>query len=53
MFSHIENASGLISLIKCIMMLEKDTVLPNANFTEFNPNIEGSERLQVSSAQHL
>ncbi|KXJ92221.1 polyketide synthase [Microdochium bolleyi] len=44
---HIENASGLISLIKCIMMLENETLLPNTNFTEFNPKIEGSERLQV------
>jgi acyl transferase domain-containing protein len=29
------------------MMLENETILPNTNFTEFNPKIEGSERLQV------
>ncbi|KAI0133897.1 putative polyketide synthase [Xylariales sp. AK1849] len=44
---HLENASGLISVIKCIMMLEHEVMLPNANFTEFNPNIEGRERLKV------
>lgn len=47
MSRHIENASGLLSLIKCIMMLENDILLPSVNFTEFNPGIEGSERLKV------
>ncbi|KAI0406425.1 polyketide synthase [Xylaria palmicola] len=49
---HIENASGLISLIKCIMMLENEVLLPSTNFTEFNPKIEGSERLKVSREPH-
>jgi acyl transferase domain-containing protein len=29
------------------MMLENEIMLPTANFTELNPNIEGSERLKV------
>lgn len=29
------------------MMLEHEVILPNANFTEFNPKIEGRERLKV------
>lgn len=48
-FRHTENASGFISLIKCIMMLENDIMLPCVNFTKFNPSIEGSERLKVQS----
>ncbi|KAI1133192.1 putative polyketide synthase [Nemania abortiva] len=44
---HLESASGLISVIKCVMMLERQVMLPNANFTKFNPQIEGRERLKV------
>ncbi|KAH8201465.1 hypothetical protein TruAng_004389 [Truncatella angustata] len=44
---HLENASGLLSVIKCIMMLEHDIMLPNANFQEFNSDIEGRDRLKV------
>jgi hypothetical protein len=29
------------------MMLEHDVMLPNANFEEFNPDIEGRDRLKV------
>ncbi|KAL9594233.1 MAG: hypothetical protein Q9179_005489 [Wetmoreana sp. 5 TL-2023] len=39
---HLEGASGLISIIKCIMMLEHRAMLPNAEFKELNPKIEGS-----------
>jgi len=45
--SHLEGASGLMSFIKCVMMLENETILPNANFIELNPKIEGGERLRV------
>ncbi|KAK5987983.1 Highly reducing polyketide synthase valA [Cladobotryum mycophilum] len=44
---HLEGASGLISIIKCIMMLEHGVMLPNADFTELNPKIEGRDRLRV------
>ncbi|GES63925.1 hypothetical protein ATETN484_0010000400 [Aspergillus terreus] len=46
-FGHLEGASGLISIIKCIMMLERGTMLPNADFLEINPEIEGHGRLKV------
>ena len=36
---HLENASGVISIIKATMMLEKGFVLPNTNFQTPNENI--------------
>ncbi|KAF4872571.1 Highly reducing polyketide synthase ACRTS2 [Colletotrichum siamense] len=47
---HLEGASGLLSLIKSTMMLERRVMLPNANFEKFNPailNASGAERLRV------
>lgn len=45
--SHLEGTSGLFSVIKCIMMLERRVMLPNADFHVMNPNIEGRDRLKV------
>ncbi|KAK4508479.1 hypothetical protein PRZ48_002218 [Zasmidium cellare] len=39
-FGHLENASGLLSVIKCVLMLQNRTILPNANFQSLNPSIE-------------
>lgn len=36
---HLEGASGIISVIKASLMLEKKFVLPNANFRTPNPSI--------------
>lgn len=36
---HLEGASGIVSIIKAAMMLEKKMLLPNANFEKANPNI--------------
>lgn len=36
---HLENVSGIISVIKAAMMLEKGFVLPNLNFEKANPSI--------------
>ena len=36
---HLENASGLASVIKGAMMLEKGFILPNVNFQKANENI--------------
>lgn len=36
---HCEGASGVISVIKAAMMLEKGFILPNINFENANPNI--------------
>ncbi|KAM6510775.1 hypothetical protein FSOLCH5_011220 [Fusarium solani] len=36
---HLENASGIASIIKATLMLEKGFILPNFNFEKANPNI--------------
>ncbi|ETS81066.1 hypothetical protein PFICI_06068 [Pestalotiopsis fici W106-1] len=38
-FGHLENASGVISVIKAAMMLQKGFILPNTNFACPNENI--------------
>ncbi|QKX59923.1 uncharacterized protein TRUGW13939_07065 [Talaromyces rugulosus] len=47
-FGHLEGVSGLVSIIKTSMMLEKGMLLPNANFINPNPklNLQGNN-LQV------
>jgi acyl transferase domain-containing protein len=44
---HLEGASGLMGLIKCLLMFEHDTLLPNADFREMSPKIDGREKLKV------
>lgn len=39
-FGHLEGVSGLVSVIKTAMMLEKGMLLPNANFTNPNPKLD-------------
>ncbi|OIW25172.1 hypothetical protein CONLIGDRAFT_690934 [Coniochaeta ligniaria NRRL 30616] len=36
---HLENASGIISIIKASLMLEKGFILPNVNFEQANESI--------------
>ncbi|KAK4624439.1 Reducing polyketide synthase PKS2 [Fulvia fulva] len=36
---HLENASGIISIIKATLMLEKGFILPNVNYEKPNPAI--------------
>lgn len=36
---HLEGASGVAGVIKAILMLENETILPNRNFVNGNPNI--------------
>ncbi|KAF4991292.1 hypothetical protein FDECE_14091, partial [Fusarium decemcellulare] len=38
-FGHLEPVSGLVSVVKCILMLERRTILPSANFEKANPAI--------------
>ncbi|KGO61703.1 Acyl transferase/acyl hydrolase/lysophospholipase [Penicillium expansum] len=40
---HLEGASGIIAIIKAAMMLDRDLMLPNAEFKKANPNIPMSE----------
>ncbi len=37
---HLEGASGLVSLIKTILVLEKGLIPPNINFEKTNPRID-------------
>jgi acyl transferase domain-containing protein len=49
---HLEGASGVVSLIKTAMMLEKGFVLPNCNFKKSNPKIPFDEwGMKVSITQ--
>ncbi|OQE02483.1 hypothetical protein PENSOL_c002G05636 [Penicillium solitum] len=49
-FGHLEGVSGLVSVIKTAMMLEKGMLLPNTNFTNSNPKLHLQENnLQVLS----
>lgn len=48
---HLEGASGIVSVIKAAMMLEKGMILPNANFEKANPNIPLDQyNMKVSDA---
>ncbi|KGO77525.1 Acyl transferase/acyl hydrolase/lysophospholipase [Penicillium italicum] len=40
---HLEGASGIIAIIKAAMMLDRDLMLPNAEFKKANPKIPMSE----------
>jgi 3-oxoacyl-(acyl-carrier-protein) synthase len=46
--SHLEGASGVLAVVKTIMMLQRGRVLPNANFERLNDKIEGKEKLRAS-----
>ncbi|KAI6710692.1 hypothetical protein PZA11_006639 [Diplocarpon coronariae] len=49
---HLEGASGVVSVIKTAMMLEKGFVLPNCDFTKGNTNIPFDEwGLKVPNSQ--
>lgn len=48
---HAEGASGVISVIKAVLMLEKGFVLPNSNFEKANEEIPMDEwNLKVSGS---
>lgn len=44
---HLEGASGVLAIVKAIMMLQRGEILPNAGFEKFNEQIEGKEKLKV------
>ncbi|PKX95178.1 putative polyketide synthase [Aspergillus novofumigatus IBT 16806] len=45
---HSEGASGITSVIKCVLSLERKTILPNVFFKDPNPNIPFEQaKLQV------
>jgi hypothetical protein len=50
-FRHLEGASGILSAVKAIMMIERKALLPNAGFEEFNKGIREREKLRVASCK--
>jgi acyl transferase domain-containing protein len=46
-YRHLEGASGILAVIKAIMMIQHGCILPNPGFEELNRNIEGREKLKV------
>ncbi|KAI0002760.1 ketoacyl-synt-domain-containing protein [Xylariaceae sp. FL0662B] len=49
---HLENASGLVSVMKAALMLEKGFIVPNADFEKENPAIPLSKwNLKISRRQ--
>ncbi|KAK1961177.1 KR domain-containing protein [Colletotrichum sublineola] len=44
-FGHSEGAAALTSIIKATLMLERETIVPNANFEKPNPNISWANGL--------
>ncbi|RFU26058.1 hypothetical protein B7463_g10269, partial [Scytalidium lignicola] len=49
---HLENASGIISVIKAALMLDKGFILPNVNFEEANEKIPLSKwNMKVPTSQ--
>ncbi|KAK2037056.1 KR domain-containing protein [Colletotrichum somersetense] len=49
-FGHSEGAAALTSIIKATVMLERETIVPNANFEKPNPNISWADgRIKVAT----
>ncbi|KAH8797946.1 putative polyketide synthase [Xylogone sp. PMI_703] len=47
-FGHLEGASGILAMVKAILMVQHGKVLPNALFEEMNANIEGRDAMKVA-----
>ncbi|KAI3002617.1 hypothetical protein CBS147346_5843 [Aspergillus niger] len=51
-FGHLENVSGIVSVIKASLMLSRGFILPNANFERANPAIPLDEwNIKVPTSQ--
>ncbi|KAJ6151550.1 hypothetical protein N7470_007147 [Penicillium chermesinum] len=49
-FGHLEGASGLVGMIKAVLMLQHGKVLPTAGFEKINPKIASLEKIVVPTA---
>ncbi|KAE8862946.1 hypothetical protein PTNB29_05508 [Pyrenophora teres f. teres] len=47
-FGHLEGASGVLAMVKAIMMVKRGIVLPTAGFERINPKIEGREKIKIA-----
>lgn len=50
---HLEEASGIVAIIKAAMMLERGIILPNSGFVKANPNIPSLGKSLVVATQPL
>lgn len=51
---HLENASGVASLVKSVLMLERGMIAPNADLRKLNPKIPFSEyKIKVNETPPL
>lgn len=48
--SHLEGASGVLAMVKAILMVKNGVVLPTAGFEHINPKIEGRDVIRVLEA---
>ncbi|KAK0630367.1 polyketide synthase-like protein [Bombardia bombarda] len=46
-FGHLEGASGVLGMVKAVMMLKNGIVLPTAGFEKINHRIENKEKIVV------
>lgn len=42
-FGHLLSASGMLAIVKAVLMLRHGTILPNSDFKEMNPKIDASK----------
>nr|UPN67571.1 hypothetical protein [Pestalotiopsis sp.] len=49
-FGHLEGASGVLAMVKAILMVKNGVVLPTAGFEHMNPKIEGRDVIRVLEA---
>ncbi|KAI4591597.1 Type I Iterative PKS [Pestalotiopsis sp. 9143b] len=49
-FGHLEGASGVLAMVKAILMVKNGVVLPTAGFEHINPKIEGRDVIRVLEA---
>lgn len=44
---HLEGASGMLGIVKAILMVKSGIILPTAGFEKMNPKIKGQEKMRV------
>jgi acyl transferase domain-containing protein len=42
-FGHLLSASGMLAIVKAVLMIRHGTILPNSGFEKMNPKIDGSK----------
>ncbi|KAJ5910075.1 Polyketide synthase [Penicillium tannophilum] len=50
---HTESTSGLVSLIKVLLMMHENSIPPQASFRTMNPHIKASSSVTISTSRKL